>query len=222
MKRTICFYAIGGGLLAALAGCNDGAVSVLPGALKAAPNTATFDPAKVNGYREQFPFENPKQVIELFGQDIRTVTLEKLSAAIRQAGGKPGKSNATYASFSAANLLPGASTLEVYALPDGQVTEATYTLPSFMDVGQVKRMADLVGAKYGEMTGMDGEWAVGGLSAEWHRGDNSYVSVSRSWPSTTTQVSYINLSAKNYRETLVKEMQEQKQQNRAKALGGSL
>ena len=64
-------------------------------------------------------------------------------------------------------------------------------------------MAEVVSAKYGEITEMNGLWAVGEVSAEWHRGDNSYIVVSRGWPNSTIQISYINLPAQKYRETLI-------------------
>jgi hypothetical protein len=189
-----------------------------------AQDVKVFDPSKTAEYHKQFPIEGvQRKPLELFAIDFRTATIDQLADAVVAGGGQSQERSKTYASFDAGKLVRGAKTLELYALPDnGAVTEAIYTLPSFMDVGQVKRMADLVSAKYGDMTAMEGEWGVGNVVAEWDRGDNVFVTVSRGWPSTTTSIKFINLPSKNYRDKLVEQRKAAEIEQKAKAVNQAL
>lgn len=93
--------------------------------------------------------------------------------------------------YDAKGILEGASTFEAgYVRKTDQFAYAHYTFESFMDTGQVTKIANMVKTKYGAPSAHGGNDNLGEVTYKWNLPADMIIEVSRAWPSTTTYLAY--------------------------------
>ena len=145
--------------------------------------------------------------LEMPGVQLNGASREQIRQALRKQGVKALREDLAYwfDTYSAQGLLEGADELAMGYLTSGRFAVATYTLPSFMDVQQASRVAEMVSSKYGRPTAVRGNYGIGPATATWSLGSSARVEVFREWPNTTT---YLRLSDPAAMEQMRSEMEE--------------
>lgn len=153
------------------------------------------------------PIAHAAKPVELFGVSIKDATRDNFRQAVKNGGLKATREDNDYwyDNYAVSGVIPGASEFTVgYTMKQGKFAHAMYTFPSFIDVGQVKQVIDLVSKTYGKPNRVEGHYAAGEVKATWNLDGKTQLVVSRGWPVTTTYLQYINKAEKKLMEQEIK------------------
>lgn len=144
--------------------------------------------------------------LELFGVPLKGADRKRLRQAFRDGGMTPIQEGGWVDKYNPRGVLEGATSFEAgYVIEAETFAYAEYIFNSFVDPGQISRIASLVKAKYGEPTSSTGNPNVGAASFQWDFPDGTQVRVSRNWPDTSTYLGFADAEA-------LAKLQQQRQQ----------
>lgn len=127
--------------------------------------------------------------LSLYGHPLKGAIRTQLREALLKAGLKPTRVDDQYFCdlYAVSHQIRGATELSVcYTEDKNTFATATYTFPSFVDPGQVRGVVDIVKAKYGAPSRVNGTYDLGNVTARWNEPQGEVIEVSRGWPDTTT------------------------------------
>ena len=119
--------------------------------------------------------------LKLFGISLNNASRTTLESAVQKAGLIPARQGLNYwcDSYKVNGRLSGASELYVCYTRNNRFANAQYIFPSFMDTGIVKRVIAMVSDKYGKPDSINGNYALGEVTAYWHFGSNEEIKIFR-------------------------------------------
>lgn len=188
---------MGGSLCCALllVACSKSAPSATGGSLPAQSESTSAQPVMDSS-------------LKLFGVQLKGADRTAFRKALLNDGRKLLQAGSWVDQYSPEGTLEGATAFEIgYVAGEDRFAYAEYKFASFVDAGQISRIARLIEAKYGPPDTTAGNPKVGEASFQWDFPDRTFVRVSRGWPDTSTYLSFAD------EESLAKLRQQQEASN---------
>ena len=119
--------------------------------------------------------------LKLFSVSLLNPNRKTLENAIQKAGLIPILTGSDYYCdiYKVNGQLTGASKLYVCFTQHNRFANAQYVFPSFINPKLVKRVITMVSDKYGKPDSINGNYALGEVTAYWHFGSNEEIKIFR-------------------------------------------
>jgi hypothetical protein len=157
--------------------------------------------------------------IEIFGVHLKNATRANVRAAFKKTPLKAERESDQYwvDLYHSSKALEGSSQLAMGYTRQGQFAYAEYTFPSRMDTQQVRKIADMVAAKYGKPDSSTGDVGLGEVEVTWQNDNDVTITVYRGWPDTTTYLRFSDADAEKQMNSEIEDTKNAQTREKAKS-----